>query len=230
LALLFTGCAVIDPLLFPNNKNDEKISCKTIAIIPIEDNREKEKDSTIIQHLSSLLTDQILKRNYDVLNADNSARVLKAKGVSAMNLENASPDELCRLLEVDAILKPTLHSYANEPGSNHSLDIDLQLYNAHGDSVLTNHIRSRSDGQLICCVGLSSMGLFYSAIATVVLGNNYGKSDIYKRGSIWPFIIAFLPPVLYGLFEVIRDFDSATLWEYIHYLPKGQGQGILLTR
>ena len=162
VAMLATGCSPTPVFLKPDYT--KKNSFKTIAVMPVQDNRiAPERDSPTIEKINHKLADAIMDRNYDVLPAERTLSILKGKGLLKNKIDSLSAKDICDVLSVDGIMKSSLVDYDKTFLIHHKLEMWLQLYNAKGESIWIHHIESSEYPFFVLCCGILP-GLIAEAI------------------------------------------------------------------
>ena len=160
--------------------------------------------------IEELLSKKIMDKDYDVLLPGSLRNIIKEK-----RIENISPENLCSLLKVDGILFSELLDYNDVFFINHSLKMDLRLFDAKGDSLWINNIDA-SDKPYLSAIG-------YSLGWTIGISVNSSISSEDKSSAILAGVAGAV--LGYAIADGIVNETSRSIDGGLYSLPDGKGSG-----
>ncbi len=147
---IMIGCSSAPTFIRPDY---EQRQIKSMAIMPVTDKRSAAEDTVQAQkdliNIEEILSEKLLDKNYDVVSPGTVKNILKENPI-----ENMTPENLCSMLKVDGILFSELYDYTDIFFVNHSIKMDLKVYDAQGDSLWINKLDD-SDRPFLSAIGAS---------------------------------------------------------------------------
>ncbi len=212
--LLIFGCTPA-PLFIKPDFGQKQI--KSIAVIPVTDNRESNKDTThtnkSLVGIEKIITEELLDKEYDVLTPVSVHNVFNNQSISEKEVGAMSSSDLCTLLKVDGILFSSLYYHNDVFFIDHSLKMNFKLYDSAGDSLWINNLEENNKPILYALgfgigAGLGSSGS----------GGGESKGTLVVAGIVGAFIGV-------AIADGIVDEQAGFIEKCLYSLPDGKGSG-----
>jgi hypothetical protein len=147
---IMIGCSSAPTFIRPDY---EQRQIKSMAIMPVTDKRSAAEDTVQAQkdliNIEEIISEKLLDKNYDVVSPGTVKNILKENPIG-----NMTPENLCSMLKVDGVLFSELYDYTDIFFVNHSIKMDLKVYDAQGDSLWINKLDD-SDRPFLSAIGAS---------------------------------------------------------------------------
>lgn len=207
-SILMQGCSSA-PLFIKSDFEKKKIS--SIAVMPVSNRfseaKEKDQVKNNISKIEESLVQTLTGKKYTVLSPESVKTALHK-----MEIENLSPEKLCSLLNVDAILFSEVYDYSDVLLLTHSIKMNIKLVGSTGESLWINNLDD-NDKPFISAMG-PTLGW------GIGISNNKNIPSDEKLPTIVAGVAA--AELVYTLVDVLTNETAKSINEVFHSLPSGK--------
>lgn len=132
ICLIVAGCSTTKPLFIVPDYSERQP--KFIAVLPVEDTRQVKGENP---KLEGILIEALRDRWYQVRDMKQTYMLLERADISHEEIVSLEPTKLCRVLNVDAVLKSKLYEYEKQLASGRNrLKMDFLLIERREGEIL----------------------------------------------------------------------------------------------